>query len=175
MAADQIPVTEIGKVAREALRQAPPVSQVTPTPAALQSRLAEIISQAARRRSTAQPIANALGALLGLGQGLTPSGDDLVAGFLLALNRWGARLSPEIDTATLNQEIIMNTRSATSALAASLIECATLGQADERLLLALDGILDGSVPVEACLTALSGWGSSSGYDALVGMALYLMQ
>jgi hypothetical protein len=122
-----------------------------------------------------EAILDALGDFLGLGTGLTPSGDDLITGFLLALNRWGPQLSHRIDTEFLNQEILKRAHHATSTLSTSLIECATLGQADERLILALDGLVTGVPQVESWVAALAGWGSSSGYDALVGMALCLMQ
>lgn len=126
----------------------------------------------------AQAITHALEPFLGLGPGLTPSGDDLVLGFLLTMNRWGQQLSlnSEITPARgfLNREIPARAGRRTSALSANLIECAASGQADERLILALDGIVTGNLPAQACVTALSGWGSSSGFDALAGMALVLL-
>lgn len=129
--------------------------------------------QAAFRAGQAAAIAEALGAFLGKGMGLTPSGDDLVIGFLLAANRWGERLFPAIAIAALNQDIPAQAVRATSALSISMIECAALGQADERLILALDGAVTGSPDAVACLASLAGWGSSSGLDAWAGMALFL--
>ncbi len=59
----------------------------------------------------------------------------------------------------------------TTTLSANLIECASLGQADERLLLALDGIMTANPDPPTCAAALAAWGNTSGHDALVGMAL----
>jgi hypothetical protein len=129
--------------------------------------------QTACRDRQVQAIAEALGDFLGLGPGLTPSGDDLVSGYLLAAHRWGEQLTPALDFAAVNKTILARARRATSDLSASLIACAARGQADERLVLALDGIVTGTPEADTCIAALAGWGSSSGFDALVGMALYL--
>jgi hypothetical protein len=119
-------------------------------------------------------IAESIEALLGLGTGLTPSGDDLVLGLLLALNRWGNALSPTLDIHALNQAVLPHAYRKTTLLAANLIECASRGQANERLLLALDGIVSGAPDVTTCAAHLASWGNSSGLDALVGMALVLI-
>jgi hypothetical protein len=118
-------------------------------------------------------IVNALDHFLGRGTGLTPSGDDLVLGLLLALNRWAGVLAPEIDRPSINQAILPRLAQKTTALSANLIECAILGQADQRLIAALDGLVTGGPDAEACAASLGSWGSSSGFDALVGMALVL--
>jgi hypothetical protein len=110
---------------------------------------------------------------LGLGGGLTPSGDDLVAGLLLALNRWGAQLALQVPVEELNQAVLPRAYRKTTRLSANLIECAVRGLADARLLLALDGILAGSASLAACADSLAGWGNTSGMDALAGMALVL--
>lgn len=111
--------------------------------------------------------------LLGLGRGLTPSGDDLLAGVLLALSRWGDLLAPGLDTQQLNATIIRQAYQKTSTLSANLIDCAARGEADERLLAALDGLISGEPDAAACARALAAWGSSSGLDTLAGMALVL--
>jgi hypothetical protein len=119
------------------------------------------------------PIARALGAFLGYGAGLTPSGDDLVLGLLLALQRWGDVLLPALDLMPLNQSIVGQAYRQTTALSASLIDCAARGQADERLVSALDGLMTGAPDASTCAGYLAGWGSSSGLDALAGMTLAL--
>jgi hypothetical protein len=55
--------------------------------------------------------------------------------------------------------------------AANLIECAADGQGDERLVTVADGIATGSAPIDTCVDCLPVWGSSSGIDALAGMAI----
>jgi hypothetical protein len=107
---------------------------------------------------------------LGLGEGLTPSGDDLALGFLLALNRWGDLLYPDLEIREINQSLRQAAYRRTNTLSANLLECASLGQADERLLLALDGILTGDPGPADCVAALLSWGHSSGASALAGMS-----
>jgi hypothetical protein len=43
---------------------------------------------------------------------------------------------------------------------------------DERLILALDGIITGNIEPEFCVNLLAGWGNTSGFDSLIGMALF---
>ncbi len=111
--------------------------------------------------------------LLGSGSGLTPSGDDFILGMLLALNRWKILFPKLSDLEMLNREIVEATYQRTTTLSANLIECATLGLGNERLIDTLDWILSGSddesIPVENLLT----WGSSSGIDAFVGYVVAL--
>lgn len=118
---------------------------------------------------------NACGAVLGLGAGLTPSGDDLITGLVLALSRWEGVVLPNLEKEDLFADLIPMAYEKTSLLSANLIECACRGQADERLVLALDGIMTGEHRPAQCATALAGWGSSSGVDALAGMALAVFQ
>jgi hypothetical protein len=106
---------------------------------------------------------------LGLGEGLTPAGDDLVLGYLLAINRWGDLLCPDLDVPGSNRTIRQAAYRKTSTLSANLIECASLGQADERLVLALDSILTGAPGPDACVTHLLSWGHTSGAHVLAGM------
>jgi hypothetical protein len=108
---------------------------------------------------------------MGRGSGLTPSGDDLTLGVLLALSRWGGCLAPVIDLPALIERLLPAARRQTTALSACLIECAAAGQADERLVSALDGIVTGTQEIERLAAGLRGWGSSSGIDALAGMAV----
>jgi hypothetical protein len=117
------------------------------------------------------PLITQLEQLIGLGSGLTPAGDDLALGFLLAVNRWGTLISPDLAVEPLNQAMRQTARRKTTNLSASLIECAAEGQADERLILALDGIVTGNLAIEACVSCLSGWGNTSGLHALLGMRL----
>lgn len=110
-------------------------------------------------------------AFLGLGAGLTPSGDDLALGLMLALARWGHSLAPALDLKGLSDILLPLAYQNTTTLSANLIECASQGQAHERLLLALDGLLTGDPDPAACAAYLAGWGNTSGLDALVGMGL----
>lgn len=113
--------------------------------------------------------------LLGRGAGLTPSGDDLVIGLLL-----GLRALSEISALfrVVNEHstsLFQLARQKTTTLAANLIVCALEGQADERLVSALDGILWGSLPEIDCARRLLDYGSSSGGDTLLGITVALNQ
>lgn len=120
-------------------------------------------------------VASTLEPFLGWGIGLTPSGDDLVIGLLLALNRWGDALRPGLDVAVLNRAVISAAAEKTTALSTSMIRCASMGQADERLVHPMDGILTGEPDPSVCTAYLDQWGHSSGSDALAGMALAVIQ
>ncbi len=118
-------------------------------------------------------LVDAIQALLGLGSGLTPSGDDLTLGLLLALNRWGHVLAPSLDTLGLNRRILPQAYQKTTTLSANLIECACRGQANERLIIALDGLVTGAPEATTCADTLADWGNTSGLDALAGMAMVI--
>jgi len=115
----------------------------------------------------------ALPGLLGLGAGLTPAGDDFILGFLLCLNRWQGALSPGVDLESLNRQMVRSAYRRTTQLSANLIECATLGLADERLVNGLDWLLSGETTDPDVLGNLLGWGNSSGVSVLAGFATAL--
>jgi hypothetical protein len=108
---------------------------------------------------------------LGRGPGLTPSGDDLIVGLFLALHRWGDVLCQGLDLAALSQRLLPLAYHKTSTLAANLIACASVGQADERLVSALDGLVAGEPGPGECAAQLLAYGSSSGCDSFLGMLL----
>jgi hypothetical protein len=118
-------------------------------------------------------LAEALGRLAGSGSGLTPSGDDLALGLLLASSRWGELLLDGLDRAELAARVVRRAWQATTSLSASLIACAAQGQADPRLIAALDGLVTGQPGAAECAAGLASWGSSSGLDALLGMSLVI--
>jgi hypothetical protein len=114
-----------------------------------------------------QVIIVGLTSFIGQGRGLTPSGDDLAIGLLLMLNRWHT----QHDWTSINQAVIEAAYRTTTTISANLLECAAHGQGDERLITLADGIVAGSASVDECLECVLSWGSSSGIDALVGMAI----
>lgn len=111
---------------------------------------------------------------LGSGPGLTPSGDDLVLGVLLALNRWKSVLCREQNLNLLNLEIVEAAYRKTTTLSANLIECASLGLADERLIRVLDGLMSEQQGSQAQIDEMLDWGDSSGMDVFVGFAIALL-
>jgi hypothetical protein len=107
--------------------------------------------------------------LLGAGQGLTPSGDDFIVGFLLSLNRWKGTLWPKDGLSDLNERLVTAAYDRTTTLSANLIDFAAQGQADERLINAVDYLMCGVNDIEGVVGDLLSWGSSSGADAFVGI------
>ncbi len=108
---------------------------------------------------------------LGEGSGLTPSGDDLVVGFLLAMNRWNPHAwQPEL-LETLNSRMSTTAIQKTTTLSANMIELAVSGDADERLIVSLDSIFTGEKTPAETAELLRSFGSSSGIDSFCGMAL----
>ncbi len=111
--------------------------------------------------------------LMGLGRGLTPSGDDLITGLLLIFNRIPLRQDIRAQLPAFAQQIIELAYAKTTSLSANLIEAAVQGSADERLLTAADGLLGGALSEAQILASLEAYGSSSGFDAFAGMALLI--
>lgn len=121
----------------------------------------------------ADNVASELAGFLGLGLGLTPSGDDLIIGLLLAIHRWGMQGWGAASRSKLYREIIRAAYERTSTISSNLIECAAAGGADERLLHAVDHLWSGYPSRAEALAGLLDWGASSGADALAGMAIVL--
>jgi hypothetical protein len=130
------------------------------------------LEQALKLRG-AEAVEKQLGRLTGRGIGLTPSGDDLATGLLLALNRWPKLVCPGLKRGKLNKAIIARARRETTSLAASMIENAAEGWADERILVALDGMLAGGVDLESSAIQVAALGHSTGADTLLGMVVAL--
>jgi hypothetical protein len=113
--------------------------------------------------------------LLGRGEGLTPAGDDLLLGWLLSLNRWKNALAPDLYRQPLNQAIVSAAYKKTTTLSANLLECATKGEGDERLINMLDAVMcvgdqhAEPLRVSNLIKPLLSWGNSSGLYAFLGM------
>ncbi len=133
-------------------------------------------AQVLRLALSAQDLPGALAALtplLGLGRGLTPSGDDFIEGLLLTLVRFKPVYCPFQQLDGLSQSFTELGYTQTTALSANLIEMAANGEADERLIRAVDGLFSTQPTVETCARDLLHYGSSSGTDALAGITVAL--
>jgi hypothetical protein len=102
--------------------------------------------------------------LVGLGPGLTPSGDDALIGLAAALHamRHPARgfLDEAIDDAALR----------TTAVAATYLRHAAAGEFSERLQRLLAALLgDDDAAVAPAIEGAMAWGATSGTDSLVGV------
>jgi len=112
--------------------------------------------------------------LLGRGRGLTPSGDDFFLGIMLATSRWERDLMTTAKIERLRRDLVSLSYKKTTGLSGNLIECAARGEADERLLAIVDSIFCGVPSVESGARPMLTWGSSSGVDTMVGMAVVLL-
>ncbi len=115
--------------------------------------------------SIAQGDIQAAHAVIGLGPGLTPSGDDVVAGALVAL-----ALLSRLDAGT-GRGVLDRARTHTTALSAALLEAATKGQVIPQAAHLLEAIA-ADVPqpqIDARADELFAVGSHSGHDLAAGM------
>jgi hypothetical protein len=116
-------------------------------------------------------LVSALAPAIGRGPGLTPSGDDLIAGVLLALRRSQAIPLAAGQLEWLAQVLIAAAYEKTTTYSANLIEAAAAGEADERVRSACDAVFTGTPDPASAASAITHWGSSSGVDTLTGFAL----
>ncbi len=130
------------------------------------------IQKALAKKKIAEIVSSLL-PLMGLGRGLTPSGDDLIAGILLTLNRYPKHVCPALPRQELNLALIQNARQKTTRLSTNIIEQAAGGIADERLLKALDCIMTGKSTIQTSVYEICHLGHSSGVDTLTGIAIAL--
>ncbi|MGE0849855.1 MAG: DUF2877 domain-containing protein [Hyphomicrobiaceae bacterium] len=106
--------------------------------------------------------------LLGLGPGLTPSGDDLLCGALVALHAIG-----EVDAARdLRAAIAPAAPLATTPLSAAFLRAAAEGHSSEALHRAIIALLEHQ-SVARYVKVVAGIGHTSGWDALAGAVLVL--
>lgn len=104
--------------------------------------------------------------LLGLGVGLTPSGDDVIAGALLALRAIGKDERADAVMAGLASR-------RTNPISHAHLLMAAKGECAAALHSFLMDLLSGGVHLEALAPRLAKVGHTSGWDAVFGMALAL--
>lgn len=108
-----------------------------------------------------------IAALIGLGPGLTPSGDDFVLGWLLAMNlaegpcqRWS----------TVGAEALRSAISGTHLISAAALRHVAEGRARQQLVGLCEALLQGDeADVRAALGDVIGIGASSGSDIAWGL------
>ena len=106
--------------------------------------------------------------LVGSGRGLTPSGDDLLIGFMFMLNRWYS----EVDWLTEVTDYLLATfKEKTTLVSSTLFECAVQGEADARIQAMADVLMSMDISFHQQAIELSRWGNSSGADVFLGMIL----
>ena len=150
-----------------------PLLEVPPRPSSATGQFTEKLQAliAALQSSDTSDLLNHLAVFLGQGSGLTPSGDDFLLGLFLTLNRWPDHFPIDESVGPLGWEIVEKARHQTTHLSANLIECAIHGEADQRLINALDGLMTNEKCALEWMDGLINWGNSSGLDAFAGMIL----
>ena len=105
--------------------------------------------------------------LLGLGPGLTPSGDDLVGGVMIALHRLGLR-SCLVPLASAVSEVL---DARTGPISAAHLKAAMEGMGSEAVHRAMEAILaNNGEAIEGGLAQIDSVGHSSGWDTMAGIA-----
>ena len=111
-----------------------------------------------------------LSGLIGLGPGLTPSGDDFLGGALIALNALGRADLAKALYASVREDMALHS----NAISATLLGAAAEGAGNGHLHDCLEALLGhGDKDIGACLPGISAFGHTSGWDALAGMAMTL--
>jgi hypothetical protein len=125
---------------------------------------------AERQESAVTTLLTLVKALVGLGEGLTPSGDDFLVGLLAVLHLTGAL--PCRAGSPVHAQFCQCVRLGTSQLSGEFLCCAFAGHFAEplvRLMRALCTPATDAWPAHAA--TLAAVGHSSGVDAMVGIAL----
>ncbi len=118
----------------------------------------------------AQIEGEAIGALVGLGPGLTPSGDDFLVGVALAMHALGrARLA-----AILARAVRATRPDATSAISRAHLDAALDGHAGETAHAVISALMAGDEEAyPALLERVDAIGHCSGWDTLAGITVAL--
>jgi hypothetical protein len=110
--------------------------------------------------------------LVGLGPGLTPSGDSMISGFLLALRLLGGATAGGMRAVWLadwlGAAVTCYAEQRTTALGAALLHCAARGQAAEEVSAVLRGFA-GHQPVESAARRLLAAGRELGAELTWGL------
>ena len=115
------------------------------------------------------PDKEAVAALLGLGPGLTPSGDDFLGGMLIALHVCGEK-SVQKQLYTQVESLLDSTGPVSSAH----LKAAALGEGSQSLHQVLNMLLEGNeTQLELGIDGIKQIGHTSGWDALAGVAVVL--
>jgi hypothetical protein len=109
--------------------------------------------------------------LLGLGGGLTPSGDDWITGYLLMKTRMKRSSGIQGGFLTiLCREIIDLSFQKTTTISANRIQAASRGMSEELFLLVADSLInEGNILKPEIFKHLISFGHSSGVDTVMGI------
>lgn len=169
---DGVPSDGLGcllpQIGRIAFSEYPDIDPPTPLPTLACEAALNVVNGLAVHDP--QAVAVGVSGLLGLGPGLTPSGDDLLAGMLLALH-----VGAPSDVGVLSQVVLHHAAAKTTAISTAMLNQAAQGLGSDighRLIASLvDGEPDDDVL--ALAASLTSVGHTSGWDTLVGILLGL--
>ncbi len=110
--------------------------------------------------------------LVGLGLGLTPSGDDLLTGLILALKIADQAPGSEVSGIdAFGQEVVERAVARTTLVSVEQMRYAARGETEETIAEAAIALLWAREPLQPAIDALLDTGSSSGADLLAGMCI----
>lgn len=114
-------------------------------------------------------------ALIGLGSGLTPSGDDLLVGYLAGLRCAAKGRSNRLTFISTLGEAVIRLSHLTNDISRTYLYHAAYGQVSSRLVSLANAICAGSNPqlVQDCVNSAMRVGHTSGMDAVTGLLLGL--
>jgi len=116
--------------------------------------------------TTGHRVPAAIDSLVGLGRGLTPGGDDVIAGLLIGLHAVGRRQLAH----RLGEQALQNR---TTTLSSDLLRLARDGHAGLEALAVLAALHRPDVPIAGAVDRLLSIGHTSGADLATGMAIGL--
>ena len=130
------------------------------------SAIQNILHQFRQGTGDSVKMADTLCQLIGLGIGLTPSGDDFLCGFLAGLR---LSLSESDRFRQILEKKICSHLNRTNEISAAFLHCAVLGQFSAPIHL----LINPDITVEQIYRAFSDIGHSSGVDTLCGISTAL--
>lgn len=146
----------------------PPASAVAITASALLAQHAAALGHALACGDVEEALAQGE-ALVGLGPGLTPSGDDVLLGLLAVLHLPGGPCEPFAD---LGRQIVARAAHRTHAISLAALQAAAEGSVRARIIALLDAVTVGTrEETLAALRPVLAIGSTSGRDIVAGIVL----
>jgi hypothetical protein len=140
------------------------------TSAAAYTALAPLCAGTGRQAFAVPTLLTLVKALVGLGAGLTPSGDDFLVGLLAVLHVTGSL--PCSTGSSAHAQFCQCVRLGTSQLSGEFLRCAFDGHFAEPLVMLVRALCTSDTDAwQAHATTLATVGHSSGVDAMVGIAL----
>ncbi|MDX3100780.1 DUF2877 domain-containing protein [Nonomuraea angiospora] len=166
------PAPPLGRIDRDRLEQAAARFGDPPRPGLAGNGAVELLADSCAKGWLLGAV-TAAEQLMGLGPGLTPSGDDVLAGLLVTLRRLGAAAGADRAVRLagwLAATVTFDARTRTTPISATLLHCAARGESSPEVTAVLRGVT-GDQPLEPALRRLHSLGHTSGSDLAQGVAI----